>query len=77
MHRALENADVLLEIFEHLSPRNDSAVLSAAARVCRSFCGPALDVLWSELDDLVPLFQLLHALELRYRRAFVSQLVTL
>ena len=32
--------------------------LSRLARTCRALCGPALDVLWRDLDSLVPILGL-------------------
>ncbi|OBZ66020.1 hypothetical protein A0H81_13998 [Grifola frondosa] len=71
--RALNNFDILLEIFEHLRPcasnwPDDSrnmerrTTLARSARVCRSFSEPALRVLWWSLDDLNPPFRLLRTL---------------
>lgn len=37
--------------------------LAQAARVCKSFMNPALDMLWRELDDLGPLLRLLPDVE--------------
>ncbi len=37
--------------------------LARAARVCHTFCEPALDVLWCALDSIVPLLRLIPGLE--------------
>ena len=63
MHHALHIQEILLNIFGHCcstSPhgpdrRLSTATLAALARACRAFKEPALDVLWSDLDDLTPL----------------------
>ncbi|KXN86774.1 26S proteasome non-ATPase regulatory subunit 12 [Leucoagaricus sp. SymC.cos] len=46
----------LLEVIVESS--NGKRTLSRFARTCRAFCGPALDVLWRELDSLVPIIGL-------------------
>ncbi|KZT74057.1 hypothetical protein DAEQUDRAFT_761512 [Daedalea quercina L-15889] len=71
--RALQNHDVLHEIFtwlalqpggDEITPeeeedrRADRHDLLNAALVCKSFTGHALDALWRELDDLLPVMQL-------------------
>ena len=55
MHHALEIEDILLHIlgYCHLPE------LSALARTCHTFKEPALDILWGELDNLLPLAQCL------------------
>jgi hypothetical protein len=37
---------------------NGKRTLSRFARTCKAFCDPALDVLWRELDSLVPIIGL-------------------
>ena len=71
---ALRCQDILTEIFKHLSPgwlnewkrdpqyaqdqKTQRQALASAARVCRAFSGPALDVLWRVLDDVQPVLWL-------------------
>ncbi|OAX35892.1 hypothetical protein K503DRAFT_722293 [Rhizopogon vinicolor AM-OR11-026] len=60
MHQALRISEILVEIFSHLShiPLNTSLSrksLAALARTCKSFCDPAMDQLWSVLDNIGPL----------------------
>ncbi|KAH9948962.1 hypothetical protein B0H21DRAFT_875815 [Amylocystis lapponica] len=70
MHRALDNFDILSEVFEHLpvypsywlDPLN-RRTLSQAARVCRAFSDPALGVLWRTLLNPLPLFRLFTSLQ--------------
>lgn len=72
-HRALQNCDVVHEIFSWLTPapRYDEMTpeeddqrrrarhdLLNVVLVCRVFASHALDVLWRELDDLLPVMQL-------------------
>jgi hypothetical protein len=56
----LVGADVLPLILEDLLSiqHNKSHVLNVAL-ACKSFCEPALDVLWRDLHDLEPLLSLL------------------
>lgn len=73
-HRALQTCDVIHEVFSWLTPgprydemtpeeedgrRNARHDLLNVVLVCRAFASPALDVLWRELDDLLPVMQLL------------------
>ena len=71
---ALRCQDILTEIFKHLSPgwldewkrdpqcaqdqKTQRQALASAARVCRAFSDPALDVLWRALDDVQPVLWL-------------------
>lgn len=72
-HRALQNCDVVHEIFSWLTPgpRYDEMTpeeeeqrrrarhdLLNVVLVCQLFASHALDVLWRELDDLLPVMQL-------------------
>lgn len=41
-----------------LESSNGKRMLSRFARTCKAFCGPALDILWRELDSLVPVIGL-------------------
>ncbi|KAI0962272.1 hypothetical protein AcV7_001152 [Taiwanofungus camphoratus] len=61
--RALQNNDILREIFQCLANRNPTyhrnrKALVRSARVCKAFFDPALDVLWGSLDNLLPLFKI-------------------
>ena len=49
----------------HLPVENDDKYLCLlnAALTCKDFLDVALDELWEELDSVVPLFKLLHALQ--------------
>ncbi|KAH9914476.1 uncharacterized protein B0H18DRAFT_126529 [Fomitopsis serialis] len=73
-HRALQHNDVLHEVFTWLTPpllrgdlspeeeeirHNARHDLTNIARVCKAFSEHALDALWRELDDLLPVMQLL------------------
>ncbi|GBE88731.1 hypothetical protein SCP_1401360 [Sparassis crispa] len=62
-HRALESLDILEEIFQYYSPANMWEIenrrdLARAARVCRAFADPALNVLWRSLEDMLPALML-------------------
>ncbi|TFK83234.1 hypothetical protein K466DRAFT_589891 [Polyporus arcularius HHB13444] len=46
--------------------------LARAARVCHTFCDPALDVLWCALDSIVPLLRLIPGLEQQEARWFLT-----
>ncbi|OBZ70831.1 hypothetical protein A0H81_09451 [Grifola frondosa] len=60
MHRALLTHDVLLEIFEYMAATaGQRMILKACARVCTTFCEPALSVLWRDIGNMMVLFQLL------------------
>ncbi|KAH9948645.1 hypothetical protein B0H21DRAFT_220625 [Amylocystis lapponica] len=70
MQRFLNNYDAIYEVFQHLSHSNaldsdrlNRQVLARAARVCRAFSAPALDVLWREPENLLSLFRVLPSLE--------------
>ena len=70
-HRALFNDDLLRVLLAALSPGDPSLLerssggdlrrrtLKNLACVCKSFTGPALDVLWEELPSWEPLIPLL------------------
>ncbi|KAH9952038.1 hypothetical protein B0H21DRAFT_705158 [Amylocystis lapponica] len=67
MHRALDIPDIVYEIFRHLRPfpgrsRSDYQlrVLANAARTCRAFTDPALDLLWQDLDTIIYLLNVTH-----------------
>lgn len=63
MHRALSVNEILREIFQHVCPLHmlgaSRSTLACAARTCRIFTEPALDVLWQIIPDFMPLFLLL------------------
>jgi len=55
----LRDPDAAKKLFETIidSP-NGRRSMSRLARTCRAMCEPALNVLWRELDSLVPLISL-------------------
>ncbi|KIJ12297.1 hypothetical protein PAXINDRAFT_101297 [Paxillus involutus ATCC 200175] len=56
MHRCLRIKEILLEIFELVfTSQSRHPDLASLARTCRSFSGPALDLLWHEQSSLLPL----------------------
>ncbi|KAH7924227.1 hypothetical protein BV22DRAFT_1130001 [Leucogyrophana mollusca] len=55
MHRALRVSEVLRIICEG----SEKSSLLAVARTCHTFCPVALDVLWAELDNVLPLLKCL------------------
>ncbi|KAL6297937.1 hypothetical protein BKA93DRAFT_109526 [Sparassis latifolia] len=61
MHHALEMDDIIPEVVHHLRPREnaDRHALAQLARTRRSFCVPALDILWESMDDVLPLLKIL------------------
>ncbi|TFK70962.1 hypothetical protein BDN72DRAFT_838348, partial [Pluteus cervinus] len=87
-HRIVKTEDVLREIFralelDHLMSmkeiRSNRRALVRAARACKAFRQPALDVLWSYQDSFVPLFRLLGPAFIKleganYSYSFVSHL---
>ncbi|KAL6308271.1 hypothetical protein BKA93DRAFT_557843 [Sparassis latifolia] len=60
-HTALFNEDILREVAQHFrtSRREDVNALGRMALVCRAFSDPALDVLWRNLESLLPLLNIL------------------
>jgi hypothetical protein len=67
-HRIFDIPELLTEIFEYITtPGPDSSLwrvpgaqdLLRAALCCKTFSGPALDVLWEKLRSELPLFALL------------------
>ena len=78
-HRVLYNHDLLHDIFSwlhhrsqtsqvdtqpHDKPGVEEATLARAARVCKTFADPALEVLWSSLPTLLPLWLILKPLSM-------------
>jgi hypothetical protein len=62
MHHPLTINEILTLVLEYFSGVNgelDLQTLAAAARTCKSFKDPALDILWRSLDDFDPLLELL------------------
>ncbi|GBE82966.1 hypothetical protein SCP_0500090 [Sparassis crispa] len=53
--------DIIPEVVHHLRPREnaDRRALAQLARTRRSFCVPALDILWESMDDVLPLLKIL------------------
>ena len=67
--------DILCQVFSYLDPIHYSGErmyevrqsLATAARTCRGFTGPALDILWKRLPDDQPLSDLLCTLGIAAR----------
>ena len=63
----LKNAELKAMTFSHLRVKNDAEMkcrfLLNAALACKDFLDVALDTLWENLDSLVPLLELLPALQ--------------
>ena len=59
--RVFVNDDLLHMIFTSLKtkPRPSNRTLAVCARVCRAFYGPAIGLLWQEMDTILPLWHLL------------------
>ena len=68
----LKNEYLMSMTFSHLLDvtQNDRTSLLNAALTCKDFLDVALDVLWEELDSLVPLLKLLPALQVE-NKAYV------
>ena len=64
--RDAETTKKLLEAI--LDTSNGKRSLSRLARVCRAMCEPALDVLWRDLDSIVPILGLFPASVLKKAR---------
>ncbi|OCH85173.1 hypothetical protein OBBRIDRAFT_798434 [Obba rivulosa] len=65
LHQALQIYDILCLVLENVTliKRDgtrgaDRSSLARAARVCKAFSEPALDVLWRVMDDFIPLVKL-------------------
>ena len=55
----LRDSEAANKLFEAiLDSPNGRRALSRLARTCRAFCEPALNVLWKELDSLIPILGL-------------------
>ena len=87
--KALLCQEILLEIFEYLSPGSPDALafpkdrasrreaqrsLARLARVCSAFSAPALNVLWRVTDDLIHLLAILPSFKLVRHKTYVSRL---
>lgn len=61
MHRCLFILDVLGIIFNEIFEDSESGpeTMAALARTCQDFQDTALDILWKEVPDLVPLLKCL------------------
>jgi hypothetical protein len=55
MHRCLYIPEISLLLCAELGGMRAKKSLAALARTCVALCEPALDVLWYELSDLLPL----------------------
>lgn len=55
----LRDADVTQKLLDAIADApGGRRTVSRLARTCKSFCEPALNVLWRELDSLVPVIGL-------------------
>lgn len=55
----LRDQDATTKLLEAvLDASNGKRMLSRLARTCKAFCAPALNILWRELDSLVPIIGL-------------------
>ncbi len=87
--KALPCQEILLEIFEYLSPGSQDAralprqkaarreaqrSLPRLARVCRAFSAPALKVLWTVTDNLIHLLSILPSFKLVLHKTYVSEI---
>jgi hypothetical protein len=55
----LRDPEAAKRLFEAiLDSSNGRRALSRLARTCRAFCEPALDILWRDLDSLIPILGL-------------------
>ncbi|KAM5538813.1 hypothetical protein V8D89_007535 [Ganoderma adspersum] len=79
-HSALAIFDVVLAIFEQLSPIQSASLsplnapdLRTCALVCRAWAEPALCTLWSDVPSLFPFWYLLAPPDLPYPRWSLSQ----
>jgi hypothetical protein len=65
MHQIFTVTELVLETFNNLSLpcpyRGNGETLSRLARTCRKFHGPAIEVLWRELDGFDPFLYWLDA----------------
>lgn len=68
MHAALKIPEIVHEIIWYHATflgqdiedtKESKNVLLALCLTCKTFCNPALDALWSNMDNLVPLFKLI------------------
>jgi hypothetical protein len=70
----LKNAELKAMTFSYLQVKNDAKMkcqfLLNVALACKDFLDVALDALWEELDSLVPLLELLPALQFK-NKAYV------
>ncbi|KAL4061905.1 hypothetical protein J3A83DRAFT_4512782 [Scleroderma citrinum] len=60
MHSCLQIDEVLREIFGWV---DDGHTLYALSRTCRTFTGPATDLIWETLPNLLPIFRQLSCVE--------------
>jgi hypothetical protein len=55
----LRDEEVTKKLLEAIvESSNGKRMLSRFARTCKAFCEPALDILWRELDSMVPVIGL-------------------
>ena len=63
----MKNPDLMAMTFSHLHVKNDKKsrrYILNAALTCKDFLDVALDALWERLDSLLPLLNLLPALQI-------------
>lgn len=64
-HPALTTPDIIRELLEQLCrvtalyPRTRRRNLFSTAQVCKAFATPSLNLLWGEMDSLMPLLRLI------------------
>ena len=73
--QVLMNNDLLCIILESLKSESHGRMrhLAGCARVCRAFHGPAVGVLWSNLDGTAPLWHLLSPVNRPHPRRIVMR----
>jgi hypothetical protein len=69
VHPILRDPEATNKLLEAiLDSPSGRRTLSRLARTCRAFCEPALDILWRELDSLIPVIGLFPAHVLKKAR---------
>ncbi|KAH9951840.1 hypothetical protein B0H21DRAFT_888176 [Amylocystis lapponica] len=67
LRRNVQPIPWLWDVNLHVRRTTETRTLARAARVCRTFSDPALDVLWESLDSFLPLLLLYDALVKQYQ----------
>ena len=77
MHHCLSVPEILSNIFQYVkcAIKEGPATLASAARTCKTFSEPALDILWRDQSSLMPLIKCLPANALKESRFSKSRLV--